>query len=444
MTRSIAIIGGGISGTLVVLNCLKQAKSPLQISWFDKTNAFCKGLAYSTSQNDHLLNVRAANMSLFPDEPGHFVNWLAKHCPQYTAVDFVPRKVFGEYALHTYQALKHTNPMVSVSEYAEEVVSIERTQQDFTVSAARPHHCGQVVLALGNFLPAHPRSQSPEFINAPHYFQNAFDPRLTEAAAGQQQVVIIGSGLTMIDTVISLENGGYRGHITAISPHAYLPQAHPENPLPAVSSFIKEHTPYTLLDLYSLVNSELKKARRLNLNPHSVVIDAMRPHLQELWCRLSLADKQQFLRHLRHKWGVARHRAPLQSMALIERLLRENRLLVVKGRISDIQLKGRGFELSFSDHKNTGNTLYADILVNCTGPESNPEKLDSPLVRQLLKDGLIAVDELKYGLHAEKDGEITKNIHTLGPPLKGLLWESTAVPEIRVQAQNLAAKIISD
>lgn len=443
MTRSIAIIGGGISGTLVVLNCLKQSKTPLQISWFDKTDAFCKGFAYSTRQNDHLLNVRAANMSIFPDEPGHFVNWLAKHYPQYTAADFVPRKVFGEYTLHTYQALKQTNPMVSVTEYAEEVISIEQTQHEFTVSAAKPHRCGQVVLALGNFLPAHPRSQSLEFINAPHYFQNAFDTRLAEVAAGKEQVVIIGSGLTMIDTVISLENGGYRGHITAVSPHAYLPQAHSQNSLPAVSSFIKEHMPYTLLDLYSLVNSELKKARRLNLNPHSV-IDVMRPHLQELWHRLSLADKQQFLRHLRHKWGVARHRAPTQSMALIERLLRENRLRVVKGRIDDIKPKGKGFELGFSGHNNTGNTLYADILVNCTGPESNLEKLDSPLIRQLLKDGIIAVDELKYGLHASKDGEIGKNIHTLGPPLKGLLWESTAVPEIRVQAQNLAAKIISD
>lgn len=443
MTRRIAIIGGGISGTLVVLNCLKHSKLPLQISWFDKTNAFCKGLAYSTKQKDHLLNVRAANMSLFPDEPEHFVNWLATYYPLYTVKDFVPRKLFGEYAWHTYQTLKNANPIVGVTEYAEEVTAIEQAEECFKISATDSHLCTQVILALGNFLPAHPRSQSREFITAANYFQNAFDDKLTVAVAGQKQVTIIGSGLTMIDSVISLENNNYLGHITVISPHAYLPQAHLEDPLPSVSSFIEPTSHYTLPVLYALVNAELKKARNLNLNPHSV-IDVMRPYLQELWCRLSLSDKHQFLRHLRHKWGVARHRAPAQSMAIIERLLREARLTVIKGRIFDIKTRENGFELSFFDRKNAPKTLYTDILINCTGPESNLEKLDSPLIKQLLKDGIIAVDGLKYGLNASKKGEISKNIYALGPLLKGILWESTAVPEIRVQAQNLAAKIISD
>ncbi len=443
MTRNIAIIGGGMSGTLVVLNCLRQSQAPVNINWFDKSNAFCKGFAYSTSQADHLLNVRAANMSLFPDETEHFVNWLAVFYPAYAANHFVPRKIFGEYAHHTYQALKDTNPLVKITEYAEEVIAIEKNEQGFTVLASTAHNCGQVVLAPGNFLPAHPRSQHPEFITAPHYFQNAFAANLTVAAASQKQVVIIGSGLTMIDTVISLDNSGYKGTITVMSPHAYLPQAHHESPLAPIDPFIKKDMAYTLSDLYAFVNTGLKKARRLNLNPHSV-IDVMRPHLQELWHCLSLWDKQQFLRHLRHKWGVARHRAPAQSIAVIERLMHEQRLTVVKGRIFNIKTEAGGFDLSYSDHKNAKKTLKTDILINCTGPESNLEKLDSPLIKQLLKDGLIAPDELKYGINAAIDGTIFKNIYTLGPPLKGILWESTAVPEIRVQAQKLAAKIISD
>ena len=443
MTRNIAIIGGGISGTLVVLNCLKRSLVPVEISWFDKTNAFCKGLAYSTLQDYHLLNVRAANKSLFPDEAEHFVNWLATCYPTYTAKDFVPRKLFGEYALHTYQALKNSNPLVRVAEYAEEVISIKKSGQGFSVTASNAHRCDRVILAIGNFLPAHPRSKDQEFVSAGNYFQNAFDLSLTATAAQQKQVTIIGSGLTMIDTVLSLESNTYTGHITVISPHAYLPQAHHENPLPAVNSFIKENTPYTLSGLYALVNVELKKARSHNLNPHSV-IDVMRPHLQELWYALSHEDKQRFLRHLRHKWGVARHRAPAQSMAVIERLIREKRLTVLKGRICNIKTAGTGFEISYFDHKNAEKLIHTDVLVNCTGPESNPEKLDFPLIRQLLKDGIIAPDKLKYGLNAGKDGEISTNMYTLGPPLKGILWESTAVPEIRAQAQKLAAKIISD
>jgi uncharacterized NAD(P)/FAD-binding protein YdhS len=443
MTRSIAIVGGGISGTLVVLNCIRQSQVPFEVIWFDKTNAFCKGFAYSTLQAGHLLNVRAANMSLFPDEAQHFVYWLASHYPAYTAGDFVPRKLFGEYVQHTWQTLKDTNPLVKVTLYAEEVNAVERAGQGFTVSANSVHHCQQVVLALGNFLPAHPRSQDLEFITAAGYFQNAFDPNLTAAAMQQKQVTIIGSGLTMIDTVISLESNGYKGHITVISPHAYLPQAHQEDALPPVNAFINPHTHYTLTALYAAVNTELKKARSLNLSQHSV-IDGMRPHLQELWWRLSLEDKQQFLRHLRHKWGVARHRAPARSLAVIERLVNEQRLKVLKGRIFNVKTTANGFGLSYFDHKNAKRTLDTGILVNCTGPESNPEKLDLPLIKQLLKDSLVAPDKLRYGLNAANDGTISKNIYTLGPLLKGILWESTAVPEIRVQAQKLAAKIISD
>ena len=109
MTNTIAIVGGGISGTLTVLNCIKQSKSPLKIIWFDAKNQFCKGLAYSTTDEQHLLNVRANNMSIFVDEPNHFVNWLTQYYPQYSSHNFAPRKLFGEYVQATFDVLKNTN-----------------------------------------------------------------------------------------------------------------------------------------------------------------------------------------------------------------------------------------------------------------------------------------------------------------------------------------------
>jgi uncharacterized NAD(P)/FAD-binding protein YdhS len=298
------------------------------------------------------------------------------------------------------------------------------------------------VLAFGNFLPAHPRSIHTDFQQSNRYFQNAFSSQIITQAINQESVLIVGSGLTMIDVVLSLKKHHYTGKITAISPHGYLPQAHIENPLPVTASYINEQQTYNLLQLFSLVNQQLKFARANQLSVHSV-IDALRPHLQRLWLGFSVEDKQQFLRHLRHKWGVARHRAASQSMKVINELLNTKQLELIRGRVYDITSNESGFEVQYSNREQASNRLNASVLINCTGPESNFEKVEFPLIKHLLQANSIRVDALKYGIEASINGEIAPNLYTIGPPLKGILWESTAVPEIRVQAQQLALLLIS-
>lgn len=443
MTKTIAIIGGGISGTLTVIQCLKQCRKPLNILWFDSQNQFCKGLAYSTLDENHLLNVRANNMSVFPDEPDHFANWLVKYYSQYSAKDFVPRKIYGLYVQDTFHNFKQANPLVNIQMIAREVSSIHQSNTGFEIACDDHYKVQQLVLALGNFLPAHPRSISGKFISSGNYVQNAFDPSLIEKALAQKDITIIGSGLTMIDVVVSLAKQRYTGTIRVISPHGYIPQAHTEQPLPSIKPFIEPNKIYSLLELLSLVKYQLKKAKKEQLNPHSV-IDAMRPFLQDIWLNFSLEEKLQFLRHLRHKWGVARHRSPVQSIHLFNELVSSGKLILLKGRTFDIQNDGDDFEVFYMDSKNKQEKFRTSLLINCTGPEANYRRLTSALIQQLLKDGLIAPDMLKYGLNAQKNGQIGQNIYTLGPPLKGILWESVAVPEIRVQAKEIASKIICD
>lgn len=440
MTNTIAIVGGGISGTLTVLNCIKQSQKPLSIIWFDAQNNFCKGFAYSTSEDNHLLNVRANNMSIFVDQQNHFVNWLSQNHPHYNAKDFVPRKLFGEYAQATFDDLKNTNPLVSIIQIPEEVISIEKINNGFELKSQQSYLIQKLVLAFGNFLPAHPKSVSKEFILSGNYFQNAFHSHLIQQALTQKNITIIGSGLTMIDIVSSLSHHYYKGIINIISPHAYIPQPHHENSLPSVLPFIEEDKKYSLLELLSLVNQQLKKVKTEGLNPHSV-IDVMRPYLQTIWVNFSLDEKKQFLRHLRHKWGVARHRAPSQSMTVFQELISNNKITIIKGRIFDIKT-GDNFWIFYSNSQNTQQVLETDMIINCTGPESDYTKIKIPLIQQLLKNQIIAPDFINYGIMVQKDGLISQNVYTIGPPLKGILWESTAVPEIRVQAHELATKII--
>ncbi len=437
MSKTIAIIGGGISGTLVVLNLLKQSQTPISILWFDERNSFCKGLAYSTTDNAHLLNVRASNMSVFVDEPEHFVMWLVRHNLPYGATDFVPRFIYGDYVLSTFNELSSSNHKVTIKQFDEEVKSIRKTGDKYLVSSIQTQQVQKVVLGFGNFLPAHPQSISKEFIMSEAYYQNAFSQKLFQNCNHYQSITIIGSGLTMVDVVLSLNKHNYHGGIIVISPHGYLPQAHSENPLPAVTLFINQHQHYTLLQLLSLVNKQLKLAKANQLSIHSV-IDSLRPHVQRLWINLPLNEKKQFLRHLRHKWGVARHRAPSQSITVINELQKTTCLTVLKGRISDISLTKEGFNMQYLTKDSQKNSFETQLIINCTGPESNFEKMDIPLIKQLLKDDMIEVDALKYGLKCMPNGQISGNLYAIGPPLKGILWESTAVPEIRGQAQQLA------
>ncbi|MES2761430.1 MAG: FAD/NAD(P)-binding protein [Bacteroidota bacterium] len=443
MTTSLAIIGGGISGTLTVLNCIKHSQQPLSIIWFDASNQFFKGLAYSTTDEHHLLNVRAGNMSVFVEEPEHFVNWLKQHHAHYIATDFVSRKIFGEYVQDTFNTLKNNNPLVSIQQIAEAAACIDKSETGFEIKTTRTYQAQKLVLAVGNFLPAHPRSVNKEFIGSENYFQNSFDPKIAEQVKDKKNITVIGSGLTMIDVVISLARSNYKSQLQIISPHAYIPQAHYEAPLPSVKPFMEEGKAYKLAELFTLVNKQLKKATKEGFNTHSV-IDVMRPHLQFTWLHFTLDEKKRFLRHLRHKWGVARHRAPGQSMVVLQQLMSDSRLNLRKGRIFNIKAKPEGFEINYKDATGAERMLETDLIINCTGPESNYLQIQSPLIQYLIKTGLITPDSIYYGINSAKNGEISPNLYTLGPPLKGVLWESTAVPEIRLQAKELASKIISN
>ena len=440
MTPIIAIIGGGMSGTFTVFNYIKQCQKPTSILWFDFSAKFCKGYAYSSFDNNHLLNVRASNMSAFADEPHHFTNWLKQHDSIYSEHDFVPRKIYGDYVQDTFDKLKTTNPFVTIHQFAEEIISINKNENGFELMGSKKYEAQKILLAFGNFLPAHPSSLSKEFITSKNYFQNAFHAQLIQKFSSAKSIAILGSGLTMIDLCVTLYHHHYRGNIQIISPHAYIPQTQTKFLGKVYPSFIDAKKQYSLLEIFSKVNQQLKIAKKENKNLNSV-IDSLRPSLQTLWLQFSLKDKRQFLRHLRHKWGVARHRAPIESMAIFNKLAANNQIQLIKGRISNIETFDSNFEIHYSNLEIKQNVLKSDLIINCTGPESDYTKLTSTLVKQLINSKLIEADELKYGIKAQENGQISPDLFTIGPPLKGILWESTAVPEIREQAKELAHKI---
>src|SRR3984893_3250678 len=96
-TTTIAIIGGGVSGTLTAVH-LVGGGTPARVILIDQRPDFVLGLAYATPSLRHLLNVPAGKISALSDQPDHFLNWLREnHDPAATEKTFAPRAVFGQY-----------------------------------------------------------------------------------------------------------------------------------------------------------------------------------------------------------------------------------------------------------------------------------------------------------------------------------------------------------
>jgi len=95
---SIIIIGGGASGILLAAHLLRRSDARRQVTIVEKRGQLGRGLAFSAERPQHILNVPAANMSAYADEPDHFRRWLSRTHPELPGDPFLfaPRSTNGE------------------------------------------------------------------------------------------------------------------------------------------------------------------------------------------------------------------------------------------------------------------------------------------------------------------------------------------------------------
>ena len=236
---SIAIIGAGFSGALLAVQLLRRCREDDRVYLIEKRAGFGRGLAYSTSNVNHLLNVRAGNMSAFHDQPDHFVEWLRRRAGEAGGVrnavpdadSFVSRRLYGTYVRsllcdELWQSGKGRN-LFLVPDQAV-ALNVEPGGVFLTVAGGRCYRVDMVVLAAGNLPPDESRGA---------YFGNPWHPDATAGIGRDDKVLLIGSGLTMVDTVQTLLDAGHRGSIRALSRRGLVPHVHvPTNPL-AISTF---------------------------------------------------------------------------------------------------------------------------------------------------------------------------------------------------------------
>lgn len=445
----IGIIGGGFCGVMTLVHLVKNAGS-LELFLFNKDYPTARGIAYKTFSDQHLLNVEARNMSAFPAEPDHFVNWCTIHQVKPTGADiptsYLPRNVYGKYLEEIFrECLENCPDSVKIHLVETEITDLSKLNDAYqlTTSDNRIISVDKVVLATGNAVPQDPKLLNNDFLSSRFYFGNPWNHAAVKGVEKEDTILIIGTGLTMVDIVLSLEENNFNGRIIAMSPHGFRILPHRRNHLQR--SILDELSPpYKLDEVFRLFYKHVRQAR-LHGSSGEAVVDAVRSKTQEIWQQLSLAEKRRFMTHLRHMWGVARHRLPKDIHGRIESMIDQSRLQVIAGKLTNA-IAHETYATVFIALKN-GSMLETTVnrVINCTGPQSDIRKQNSLLFRNLLKKKVISADEMNLGIHASANGRIigedgipSDSFFALGTLLKGKLWESTAVPELRVQAARIA------
>jgi uncharacterized NAD(P)/FAD-binding protein YdhS len=443
----IAIVGGGFSGTLVLAHLIETG-APFEVELFEARPACGPGIAYGTCEAPHLLNVQAGRMGAFEAEDFH--RWLQWEKNGVNADAYVPRALYGRYLKDVMaQALNEARRRgirVRIVQAAVTDVSLRRDGMMMVAAGGRRSEADAVVLATGNFPPrplvAFSRSaqRSRRYIGDLWRANAGLSDHLGTLAKGDT-VLILGTGLTAVDAILTLRAGGFEGKIVAISRHGRLPLAHKAGMrIPWTLTVQPEDVPPTARALLAWLRHEAKLAEAESVGWRSV-FDAVRPFIHSLWQRLDARERRKVLRKL-SLWNIHRHRMAPEVHAEIEALRETGRLDVVAAHCSAIARRFSGFTVRLRRKgAAAGETLRPALIVNCVGPEYDVVRIDHPLFRNLLRRRLIVrspVGGIAARDNGVADGRNEGRIFVIGPLLIGELLETTAVPELRELAKHVA------
>lgn len=435
----VAVIGGGASGVLTAINLLTTpGGEQVAVTIHEASGIIGRGVAYGTCDPRHLLNVRARHMSAWPDVPSDLLEWAARTGRDVDPQGFLPRRDFAAYLQDTLASVADHRLTVRAGR-VDDVVPLEGGGYEIhaagTVSGA-----DSVVLAYGNQEPRALIVDGDVLPPASWHVANPWDLASLHLLPGDSTAVVVGTGLTAIDTAITFLEEHPARRVVMVSRHGFLPETHVGQQSTAwVSPTITG--PLDADGLADFFSDQVTAAAEQGVDWRAVV-DGLRPQTQAAWQLLDLDERRRFLtKHARH-WEVRRHRMAPEVAARLEGYQAEGRLAVLAGGIHRVVDRGERCEV----HLGQGHVpVVADALVNCTGPSTDISRSGDPLLLALRERGLASPDPLCLGLSTTTDGVLldphgqpVPGMYAVGPPRKGVLWESTAIPEIRTQAAEVA------
>jgi uncharacterized NAD(P)/FAD-binding protein YdhS len=416
----VAIIGGGASGVLTAAHVFRAAEAPVRVVIIEPRAELGEGVAYGTTDLSHLLNVRAASLSGIADEPDHFAGWAGRRA-EADGRSFLPRAWYAEYLRTLLGPVEHIGARAVDVHPASTGVQV-------VLSDGTGRTVDRVVLAPGltpSVWPEHLGAAGRRWIG---------DPWAAGALADlhpSDPVLLVGTGLTAVDVALSLQTAGH-DQIFAASRHGLLPAAHPDRPFtPLVVVPPNRPTARSLLAWARATADEVGDWRR--------VIDALRPHTDDLWGAMTASERTRLLRHLQPRWEVTRHRMAPSVATRIAAMQAAGHLTVLPGGVVSASTTHGGVDVTLADRR-----LRVGAVINCTGPSPDVRRTTHPLVRRLLDRGIAQPGPHHLGIDTDQHGRLPAAgdaLWLVGPLRRGHRWETTAIPEIRIQAADLSQSL---
>ncbi|WP_170117076.1 FAD/NAD(P)-binding protein [Phyllobacterium sophorae] len=448
----VAIIGGGFSGTAIAYHLAAQTRrSDVEIVVIEPRQRLGGGLAYSSQDPAHRINVPAAKMTMISAEPEHFTRWLADDATSAEDVlarttkgdEFPQRSVFGRYVRN------HVEPFLETGRIRHEratALSITPVGARYSIALTDEKNVDAdiVVVATTHPLPSIPNALRP-LIGSPRFIADPYAENAHQEIEQDHAVLVVGTGLTAADVIASLDKNGHRGAIVALSRHGYRSRGHATQANEPFGSFGYDETAFSLL---KTVRQVLKEAQNKSLTWHPV-LDALRDQAPAIWTALPSHERRRLVRHLRALWDVHRFRVAPQVEDVLDRRLSEGTLQILAASLHSAHETSRRFTVSYRRRftQNIENIGF-DAIIITTGPAHAAIAQSNPAVQSLFNQGLLASDPVGLGLHAAKTGqaigkkeEIIDNLFIGGPLARGTFGELMGVPEVTRYAEFIAERV---
>ncbi|OGX87264.1 hypothetical protein BEN47_11395 [Hymenobacter lapidarius] len=450
----ITVVGGGFAGTALVLQLRRQPTlAQAEIHLIEPRAVPGPGLAYTARRPEYLLNVRPGALSLYPDAPQHFAEWLRQQPESAAGVpEFAARTTYGRYLHEELTAVLAGAGGGSAGVHWHQTTAVVAPlrsdgHREVLLANGTTLLSNFVVLALGNFPPPPPAGPDYRYLHHPAYHADPWAAGNLRRIGPDDDVLLIGSGLTAVDVLLALRQDGHRAPVTVVARHGRWPTAH--GPVGAsYPNFYPELAAETTVNgVLAVFRRHLRTAAAQGIDWRPV-LDSLRPDLGRIWAAWPLDEQRRFLRHLVGLWAVARHRSPPGNAEAIEAFTAAGLVQVHVGTVREIIPDGNGLRVRVRPHDAPGSWHVAQHVVCCAGPLLDYGRITDPLVMSLRDAGHLSPDCLHLGLQTDEhgalrgaNGVVSTTLFTLGPSRRPAYFESTAVPELRQQAADLAAEI---
>jgi uncharacterized NAD(P)/FAD-binding protein YdhS len=452
MPNSIVILGGGFAGAATAIKLVEAGYPAAQVTIVEPRAELGRGIAYGTPDLDHLVNGPARMFSLYPGDPGHLSRWLANHPDRrgWTGpadgnfdASFPPRYLYGDYV----QSELARTGVRHVIDRAVDVVP----EGEVMLASGRRLPASRIVLATGlvrnesGFAISGPVRTQGRYIGDP-WAANAYDA--VEGPDGD--VAIIGSSLTMLDIVISLEKRGFRGRYCTFSRRGLI--AHCRREVEAWPAFLDpENLPSRALALLRDIQRERRAIMAAGEDWQRLIV-SLRPFIEPLWANASDIERRRFTRHLRTFWDLAFHRAVPDSIAWLDRVREQGRFFNVAGRVQRLTPSAEsGVDVTWRPRGDAeSQSRRFDYVVNAAGYESDWRRLPDTLARNLVARGAVKPHPIGFGIEADaatgavigSDGRPSRRLYAVGHPLRGAAWEASSVLE-QIEGATRVARAVS-